>query len=367
LTDLSRLKVSLTKEGAHKAFFLLRELEISDVLNSTRGVVEGINIDLAQTRNILSANSDGQLPDIWKKAKDHSEDTLRYLVFLAIIFSHHQLIAAFQVGSRGNGQGAISRGDLSNEKVFTNIRGETVNLNLADWQPDVLEYDLRPLFRNEVLGKLATELFRLKLIRAGWSGQGSVADEAVEHGFHRALAKDEQAVRAWLEGTPEGLDIPDPDREVVRNFAFLPGHNPSKEGTSKRRKPEKPKDAELVHNELQNKLYEYLSGLHGADRVGTEVPSGTGGNSIDLVLCENETFTFFEIKTDASVRMCIRHALPQLLEYSYWPSENRSSKLVIVAEAKLTRDAASYLEKLRAQFQLPIYYKQIDRATGGLT
>lgn len=366
MTDLSLLKVSLTKEGAHKVFFLLRDLNVSDVLASTRNVVEGINIDAAQTKNILCASADGKLPTIWHKAKEHSEATLKYLVFLAIIFSHNKLISAFKLGSLGQGQGAIKRSDLSNDKVFTNIRGETVNLGLADKKPDVLEYDTRPLFQNEALGELAAELFTLKLKKAGWNGRGSLADEAIRNGFHTVLAKDENSFRAWLGGEAEGLDVADPDRETVRQFVFSPGHKPSKEGKSKRRSPARAKEANLDHNLLQNKLYEYLSAKHSAESVGTEVPSGTGGNSVDLVLKDRSEVVFFEIKTDASVRLCIRQALPQLLEYAYWPSENRSTKLVVVAEAEPTEDASAYLRKLRNDFGIPVYYSKIDRLNGRL-
>jgi hypothetical protein len=117
---------------------------------------------------------------------------------------------------------------------------------------------------------------------------------------------------------------------------------------------------------LQSKLYACLAQKHGAENVGTEQPSGIGANSIDVVLRIGEEITFFELKTNPSLRTCIREALPQLLEYAYWPAEVRSTKLVIVAEAVPTQDAIEYLQKLRGDFGIPVHYARIDRSTGRL-
>lgn len=379
MTDLSRLKVSLTKHGAHKAFLLLRDLEPDDVVKSVWNVHNGIKIERAQTKQNLSAFADERLPGFWRQAKDHSEDTLRRLVFLAIVFSHHRVIEAFQNGAVDEGRGEIRRDVVLKSKAFTNTKNNIVELGLSTrFDETAVSYDLRSLFQDGTLGRLAHQLFNLKLQYAGWGGQGSVVDEAVNQGFHKALSLSEGAFREWLLGgvTAHAVMVEDeeepaeatadPDTVDKREFVFVKGHNPGKEGRTRRSLPKEPAQANLIHNMLQNKLYEYLCGVHGAINVGTEVPQGVGGNLIDVVTEVDGEITFYELKTRPSIRLCIREALPQLLEYSFWPDDDRSNRLIIVSEAAITTDASNYLKKLRERFQLPMYYSQIDRTTGQL-
>src|SRR5439155_11622950 len=39
---------------------------------------------------------------------------------------------------------------------------------------------------------------------------------------------------------------------------------------------------------------------------------------------------FFDVKTEPTVKLCIRAAVGQLLEYSYYPSEERATNLIVV-------------------------------------
>lgn len=379
MTDLSRLKVSLTKHGAHKAFILLRDLDPDHVIKSVWDVHQGIKIERAQTKQNLSAFADESLPGFWREAKNHSEDTLRHLVFLAILFSHHQVIEAFQKGAGGDGRGEIKRDVVLKAKAFTNTKNNVKELGLSTYFDEaVVRYDLGPLFQDDLLGRLAQQLIGMKLQYAGWGGTGSVVDEAIKLGFHSALSSSEDAFRSWLIGGVSAVSeefesddepaaaVPDPDTATIRDFVFVKGHNPGKEGKTRYSLPKEPAQANLTHNLLQNKLYEYLSGVYGPDNVGTEVPYGVGGNSIDVVTVDGDEVTFYELKTRPSVRLCIREALPQLLEYCYWPNDSRSNRLIIVSEAAVTKDAADYLKNLRDSFGLPLFYSQIDRETGQL-
>ena len=372
MTDLSRLKVSLTKHGAHKAFHLLRNLDTSQVLASVWNKHDGIKIDLAQTRQNLSAFADGNLPGVWDRAKALSDDTLRQLVFLAIVFSHHKVIEAFQVGALGAGTGEITRGDVLDTKAFTNIKNDIVELGFStQHNASAVAYNLSELWKNSALGELAGQLLALKLQSAGWNTGGDVVDECVRLGFHQALAQGEDVFRLWL-GGGRAIDMepeqaaPDPNVAVRKAFLFSAGHRPAKEGKSTRKIERENIEADLTHNMLQSKLYDFLAQEYGAENVGTEQPSGIGANSIDVALRIGEETTFFELKTNPSLRTCIREALPQLLEYAYWPAEVRSTKLVIVAEAVPTQDAIEYLQKLRSDFSIPVHYARIDRSTGRL-
>ena len=108
---------------------------------------------------------------------------------------------------------------------------------------------------------------------------------------------------------------------------------------------------------MQTKLYEQLVGLHGVDCVGTENESGSG-TAIDLVVQTTKFRWFYEIKTADSVRICIRQAIPQLLEYAYWQRDiNRVDKLIIVGPVDLTTDGEAYLKFLRDTFNVQLHYE----------
>jgi hypothetical protein len=67
------------------------------------------------------------------------------------------------------------------------------------------------------------------------------------------------------------------------------------------------------------------------------------------------------------VRLCIRQAIPQLLEYSYFPDKNEAKLLVIISENKMTKHTTAYIKNLRTRFKFPIYYQQIDLVKGTIS
>lgn len=77
--------------------------------------------------------------------------------------------------------------------------------------------------------------------------------------------------------------------------------------------------------------------------MGTEQASGPSRTSIDLVVWKPAGFVFYEIKISKSLRKCLREAIPQLLEYAFWPSADRATELVVVSPNKPTKDAKDYL------------------------
>lgn len=83
-------------------------------------------------------------------------------------------------------------------------------------------------------------------------------------------------------------------------------------------------------------------------------------NYIDLVAkSTNEQIIFFEIKTVPDARLCIRQALGQLMEYSYFPNTNHAQKLIVVGIGEKTEEIRDYIEKLNNDFNIPINYLQI--------
>lgn len=369
MTDLGKLKVSLTKEGAHKAFELLSKLPIGEVLDNVLETapngISGVNIDRAQTANILGADRNGTLPQFWQSAKALPDDTLKHLVFLAIVFSHSKLIDAFQAGASKGGIGTLTRGKVLDGKNFSNIKNEINALGLSTSSSvNSVNYDLSPVLGSGALGELASQLLTIKLRRAGWDCHGNVADEAVRLKLHLALSQqDEDAFRHWLKGGT--TDAPTAGVQTAP-FKFVEGHRPSKEGKAFKKPTPSRGTIEFRHNELQSLLYLHLVEEHGESCVGTELSPGYGDTSIDVVTDVEQVTTFYEIKTASSMRLCVREALSQLMEYAYWPDADRSQKLVIVAEAEPTEDGKAYLSKLKNDFNLPVFYSQVDGETGAL-
>jgi len=149
------------------------------------------------------------------------------------------------------------------------------------------------------------------------------------------------------------------------SFTFVPGHSAKKSQTkSSYEKHSVPVD--LVHNQMQTVIYRHLVKKYGRDNVGTEVDAGYGSQSIDLVVREDSGFTFYEIKTSYSVRLCVREALAQLLEYAYYPNKGNAQRLVVVSPSAVTTEVQSYLANLRERFKIPIYYQRFDPETGSL-
>jgi hypothetical protein len=118
-------------------------------------------------------------------------------------------------------------------------------------------------------------------------------------------------------------------------------------------------DINLRHNRLQRALRHRLQKKYGAENVKWECPSGNG-TSIDLVVHQKTEFWFYEIKTAISPRACIREAVGQLLEYSFWPGSQEAARLIVVGESPLDEKARAYLQTLVTRLSLAIDYEQIS-------
>lgn len=142
-----------------------------------------------------------------------------------------------------------------------------------------------------------------------------------------------------------------------QGFVFRPGC-PTKPGFATATPVERIINLDLRHNRLQEQLHAALAREHGAKNVGAEVRSGVG-NQVDVMVHTHEGYWFYEIKTEATARACLRQALGQILEYSYWPGNQTACRLIIAGEPSLDADGAAYLDRLRMDFQLPLDYLQL--------
>ena len=143
-------------------------------------------------------------------------------------------------------------------------------------------------------------------------------------------------------------------------FAFKSGNNSKKSSTNRDSSPGA--SVNLEHNDIQDALFKHLVSLYGKSAVGTEISSGAGG--IDIVVKHDyNRFTFYEIKTALTAKFCIREAIGQLMEYAYWPKSTtvpQIEALVIVGKELIEKDGIDFLEHLRTEFSLPLFYQQFD-------
>lgn len=104
------------------------------------------------------------------------------------------------------------------------------------------------------------------------------------------------------------------------------------------------------HVKLQNTLYRKLCSLYGQANVEYET------DFVDLILKNNQTTIFIEIKTHLTAKRCVRDAIGQLLEYSHYPSLSKAQELLVVGDAKPNQDDVLYLNILRNTYNIPIKY-----------
>lgn len=369
MISLPRLSTSLTKHGAHKIAWLIKDYDPDTILTRLWGSVSGINIEEVQARKNLSVQAGNVVPRVWKVAKSKGPEVVKALVFIAIVFSHHHLISAMRTGALTRFTGRIMRGKILDRKAFTNFAHTIEELGFSTGHTvDYVDYDLSRLFKISGLNSLAVELLALKMKTAGWEGVGDVRKVLIAQKFHEVFATERAQFESWLTtGDPgEGLDsLEDSDyfldtepTETKGKFAFKSGHKAKKTGAVSVKTTVTSKTARLIHNYIQNKLDAQLVEKFGRDCVGCEVPTGQG-TSIDIVVQTKKRRMFYEIKVAKTVKACIRQAIPQLLEYAYWAQDELAiEKLIVVSPFPLSDSGAEYLARLRTKFNLPLHYEQ---------
>ena len=163
---------------------------------------------------------------------------------------------------------------------------------------------------------------------------------------------------AFVEG---GDDLPAPADEAS---TFRPGCSIRKLAT-KATGIATERDIALRHNGLQYTLYEALCKEYGKENVKSPYRLSYAGE-VDVAVCYGGNMIFFEIKTAPYAKSALREAVGQILEYAYWPNANRASELVVVAEAKPTKETKQYLDNLRRRFGLRLSYRQLNNEEGKL-
>jgi len=179
--------------------------------------------------------------------------------------------------------------------------------------------------------------------------QATVFDEPVE------FSRDELPMGRYILQEPKTahqvLYRPGPDRDKVVKRAV---HT----SMSQRTTYANVIDIDPVHAKWQVRLEETVpEDLPGAKADKERVIEN---HRIDLVIEHGGVCAFVEIKTEPSPRKVIRAALAQLLEYAYWPDDQRCHVLLIAGALPAGSDDDDFLAMLRSSFGIPVHYIQID-------
>ncbi len=126
------------------------------------------------------------------------------------------------------------------------------------------------------------------------------------------------------------------------------------EGSVKRAASD-PREVELVHNRLQNLLFNELAVEFGGDAVEMEK------DFTDIKVRIADAVTLFEVKSDRLPRAAIRAAIGQLLEYSYAATQRgeKLRALVIAAPCPLSDQDERYFHYLREIIGIELHYRCI--------
>ncbi len=110
-----------------------------------------------------------------------------------------------------------------------------------------------------------------------------------------------------------------------------------------------------IHNKIQNALYMLLR-----DKCAKYKNVYIEKNNIDVqALTHDNKWHFYEIKTD-NPKYSIRKGLGQLLEYAFYPKNERAQKLIIISDSLPDQSIKEYMVHIRSKFSIPIFYQTFD-------
>ncbi len=360
MTDLKKLKVSLTKHGAHKLAYLVTKFDKDDIVNHINGDYNDINIDHVQTRKILSIDENDVAPEFWNEIKKFGEEDIFDLVFFAIVLSHHELIDTMIQAHDDNSE--VIRDKVIGGKAYSNFARILTDLKISVHQtPTSISFDISRVFYKFYLTRFIYELLGLKLIDAGWDKSNNLIEESLRLSLNKVFNLSSEDFKLWLEANNKNVNfanrIRKPKRSFEKGFNFIPGHNTKFSGTIEFEVSTK-RIKQLLHNKIQNEVFLILSEKFPKDEIGTEIMTNVG--SVDMIRRSHNHYYFYEIKTAKNIKSSIRQAIAQLLEYAYWNEIENVKELIVIAPNKPTKAAKRYLSKLRDLFNIPIYYRYYD-------
>lgn len=222
---LEALKVSLTKNGYFKVAEVIKKHPRNEILDNIEGVYEGINIEAAQIKGMLSYNeTNNEFPEVWDEVRVLGDKAVEALVFISIIYSHKTLIEVLSKSKLSEMRGCLKRDDLA-EKAYTNLVYSMHKQGMCPINQGAHEtyYDVSPLFLLEI-GPLVKKVIGFKLQKTGWKTPApddyfyrDFYEQCAYYGFHDVLGISMEQFKQWLGGDevkreePPKLDIVDQD------------------------------------------------------------------------------------------------------------------------------------------------------------
>lgn len=115
-----------------------------------------------------------------------------------------------------------------------------------------------------------------------------------------------------------------------------------------------------THKEISLKLIKLLKEQYGKQSAKKEFLLDDG-KKVDITVRLDSGFTFYEIKTYNSIRYSIREAFGQLLEYCFWPNDEKANELIIITPPEPDiEEAKMYLDQIRKKTGLNIWLQTFD-------
>lgn len=218
MSGLGELKVSLTKNGFHKIADVIIAHPRNEVLQNISGVYTGINLAESQIVNLLSGDpKTSELPEVWDEIRTFGENQVRALTFVAILYSHNELITTFARSKTGEMRGTLRRDSFDNEKTYTNMAYTMQSFGICGYKRGApyVDYSLASVFSNMQIGPLAKKIIYKKLQQTGWREPApndefhrTFYEQCEHYRFHDALALTPDQFESWLEGQVVEVSVP---------------------------------------------------------------------------------------------------------------------------------------------------------------
>lgn len=158
-----------------------------------------------------------------------------------------------------------------------------------------------------------------------------------------------ESLRTWSETIQEFIG----EINISHKIDFIPGLHIS-ENPDRRKLTKTELDINHQHNTIMEQLYNILIKQYNKENVGTEIHIGE--KRIDLVVKDKNIYDLYEIKTSPDVRTCIRQAFGQIIDYAFFESQDKIGKMYIVGTSMADQNENDYLDRLRKEHKLNIYY-----------
>lgn len=158
-----------------------------------------------------------------------------------------------------------------------------------------------------------------------------------------------ESLLTWSETIQEFIG----EINISHKIDFIPGLHIS-ENPDRRKLTKTELDINHLHNTIMEKLYNILIKQYNKENVGTEIHIGE--KRIDLVVKDKNIYDLYEIKTSPDVRTCIRQAFGQIIDYAFFESQDEIGKMYIVGTSMADQNENDYLDRLRKEHKLNIYY-----------